>query len=684
MTENKHLVNLLAVDDGPESVREIEEVLENRSLRMHFADTPNAFGRILEDQPIDLGLIHIHDGSQALLDPLVRLLRGHQPPIPLFAVVDPQPGSALAAAAAGVCGCVRVDDMRGVARVLGERVRMMAENRQQAEQLLRTHDIQERYNLLLESSSEAIAYLHQGLHIYANPSYIKLFGYGNFDELEGFSILDLLSPGKSGVDIKQLLKSLARGELPDDALELKAHRADRESFHARAEFAPAHYDGESCTQILIREVVEAANNVELKRELEKLRTHDLLTGLLNRQSFIAGLNEVINQADENTNIAIVLVTLDHLHELQRKVGSAATDLLIQQFAAKFVELTKESMMPARLSDYVLAARLLFNQRSEAEQLATRLVEGFSGRILEVGNKSPTVTASVGLALDSSSMFNADELLGQAESALREAERSGGNSYLRYRPGASNGGESDDGEGMLDQVRYALGDRKFRLIQVPITSMEDDDFMLHEFETRMRIEGSDEIVMASAFRDVASNAGLSAQIDRQMLDSLEEWLKKHPDDRHELIIPLSYQSFDDREVMDKIQKLLDQGALDERRLVLGFYLDEVAEHLRELQRLTNRFAVRGVRFALLNAVPDPRIEMILKNVLVQFIKLGGDITSALRNDEQGRKALEELAARAARRDIRVIAPPVEATTDLATLWQFGITLVQGDFVREGES
>ncbi len=683
MTENKHLVNLLAVDDGPESVREIEEVLDNRSLRMHFADTPNAFGRILEDEPIDLGLIHIHDGSHALLDPLVRLLRGHQPPIPLFAVVDPAPDSAIAAAAAGVCGCVRVDDMRGVVRVLGERVRMMAENRQQAEQLLRTRDIQERYNLLLESSSEAIAYLHQGLHIYANPSYIRLFGYSNFDELEGFSILDLLSPGDSGVDIKHLLKSLARGELPDDALELKAHRADGESFRAKAEFAPAHYDGEACTQILIREVVEAGDSVKLKRELEKLRSHDMLTGLQNRQAFIAGLKEVIKQPDEKANIAIVLVTLDYFPELQRKVGNAATDVLIQKFAARFVELTEDALMPARLSDFVLAVRLLFNERNEAEQLATRLVEGFSGRILEVGNKSPTVTASVGLALDTSGMFSADELLGQAESALREAERSGGNSYLRYRPG-TGGGESDDGTNLLEQVRHALGDRKFRLIQMPITSMEDDDFIVHEFETRMRIDGSDEIVMASAFRNVANQAELSAQIDRQMLDNLEEWLENHPNDRHELIVPLSYQSFDDREVMHKIQNLLDQGALDERRLILGFHFDEVTEHLRELQRLTNRFAVRGVRFALLDATPNQRIEMILKNVLVQFIKLGGDITAALRNDERGRKALEELAAGAARRDIRMIAPPVEATTDLATLWQFGITLVQGDFVREGEN
>ena len=49
----------------------------------------------------------------------------------------------------------------------------------------------------------------------------------------------------------------------------------------------------------------------------------------------------------------------------------------------------------------------------------------------------------------------------------------------------------------------------------------------------------------------------------------------------------------------------------------------------------------------------------------------------------RQALESLAAAAASHKIQVIAPQVENTTDLATLWQFGITLVQDDFVRDEE-
>lgn len=682
MTDNNYPVNLLAVDDGPESVREIEDLLENRYLRMHFADTPNAFGRILEDEAIDLALIHIHEDSKTLLDPLVRLLRGQNPPVPLFAVVDPEPASALAAAESGVCGCVRVDDPRGVVRVLGERLRLTAENRALAERLSRTRDIQERYNLLLESSSEAIAYLHQGLHIYANPSYIRLFGFENFDDLEGLSILDMLSPGKSGVDLKRLLKSLTRGDLPDNALALLANRSDGSEFRAAVEFAPAHYDGETCTQILIRERVEAGDNAELKRELEKLRSHDMLTGLLNRQAFINALNRDIRNPGAAPNIAILLVTLDSIDDLQRKVGTAATDVLIHQFAEHFESLVSPDLTPARLSDFVLAVRVVFDDRNEVDQLATRLVEGFSGHILEVADKSPTVTVSVGLALDSRQMFSAGELLAQAESALREAERTGGNSYLRYRPPASTENGGDD-EQWTQILKHALGNDAFRLVQIPVTSMEDEQFLIHEFEVRLRMEGSDEIILSSTFREPANQAGLSAKIDLQMLDHLRNWLAAHPADRHPLLVPVSYQGLDDEQVVEFIQRMVDDDELDARRLILGFRINEIRENLREVQRLTTRFGAHGVKFALLDAQPHDQVELILKNVLVQYIKLGGDITRALRNDDPARKSLEQLAATAAKNEIRIIAPPVEATTDLAALWQFGITLVQGDFVRDGE-
>jgi len=682
MTEEVDPLNILAVDDDPGSVREIESLLGDARLRFHFADTSNAFSRILEAESVDLAVVHVHSGSEPLLDPLSRQLRSGEPPIALIAMVSPDAEAALAASHLGVNGCVRIDDQRSVTRVIHERVALIRENRSQREALRQSSDIHERYNLLLESSREAIAYLHEGLHIYANPSYLELFGYDNFEELEGFSILDLLSAGDGAADLKQLLKSLSSGELPEEALEMKAQRADGEEFIASVEFAPARYDGESCTQIMIRERVEAGDTAELQQEIEKLRSHDILTGLLNRQAFIHTLQEELASPPDSRHMAIFMVALDEHSRLQEKIGAAATDLLIRQTAEAFCETIDDQNLPARMSDNVLAARIWFEERSEAEALATSIVETFSGRVLEIRDKSPTVTASVGLAVGGSQLFSADELLAQSESALREAQRTGGNSYVRYRPN-TDVGDSGDAAQWTERLRHALNNEEFRLVRLPITSMEDDDFLISEFESRMRVEGSDEIIMPATFRPAAAQSGLAIELDRDLIQNLIRWVGNHPEDREPMLVPLSGNSLADDDFILELQNLVDDETIDGRRLILGFPEAQVSESVRELQRLIRRLGARGVRFALLDVTPDAKVDLVLKNVDIDFLKLGGDVSAALRNNEVARLALEALAAAASDQEIEVIAPQVENTTDLATLWQLGIKLIQDDFVRDEE-
>ncbi|MDT8450021.1 MAG: EAL domain-containing protein [Wenzhouxiangellaceae bacterium] len=682
MPEGAATLNLLAVDDDAATMREVETLLSDPDLRFHFADTTNAFTRTLDAEPVDLGIIHVHSGSVPLLDPLTKALRNRE--VALIALVDPDPDSAAAAAAAGVDGCARVDDPLGAGRIIGRHLRQIRESRAQGEALRQVRDIHERYNLLLESSSEAIAYLHEGLHIYANPSYLELFGYPAFEDLEGFSILDLLTPTDNGPDLKRLLKSLARGDLPDEPVELGAVRADGSEFRAVAEFAPARFEGERCTQIMIHERLQAAaGSAELEQEIEKLRSHDLLTGLHNRQAFIQTLHDELENADDARHTAVLLASLDDYAGLQGKVGAAATDLLIRQAADIFGEVIDESMLPARLSDYILAARLRFDDRSEVEKLATRLVDNFSGRVLEIHDKSPSITASVGLAISGSQRFSADELLVQAESALREAQRTGGNSYMRYRP-AAGAHDSGETEQWTEQLRHALNNQDFRLVRLPITSMEDDEFLINEFETRLRLEGSEEIITPATFQPAAIAAELASEVDRDLVGQVIEWRSANPADGEaaSMLVPLSAQSLTDNAFIEWLQQAIDDGRLDGRALILGFREPEVRDSVRELQRAISRFGARGVRFALLGVEPEAaRVDLLLKNIDINFLKLDGEITAALRHEGLAREALAGLAEAANEREVRVIAPQVENTSDLAALWQFGITLVQDDFVRD---
>ena len=62
---------------------------------------------------------------------------------------------------------------------------------------------------LIESSPDPIAYIHDGMHIRANESYLQMFGYADFDELEGMPILDLVDESQQK-NFKIILKDFAK------------------------------------------------------------------------------------------------------------------------------------------------------------------------------------------------------------------------------------------------------------------------------------------------------------------------------------------------------------------------------------------------------------------------------------------------------------------------------------------
>ncbi|MDZ7809680.1 MAG: PAS domain S-box protein [Arhodomonas sp.] len=53
-----------------------------------------------------------------------------------------------------------------------------------------------RCEALLESSRDAIAYIHDGMHIFANRAYVERFGLSEREEIEGLPLLDLIAPAE--------------------------------------------------------------------------------------------------------------------------------------------------------------------------------------------------------------------------------------------------------------------------------------------------------------------------------------------------------------------------------------------------------------------------------------------------------------------------------------------------------
>jgi PAS domain S-box-containing protein len=112
------------------------------------------------------------------------------------------------------------------------------------------NEAEQRCQLLLQSSRAAIAYVHEGMHIYANEGYLKLFGFEDADELLGLPLIDLLD-GDSAALLKDQLKQFRNAEQETD-FDFTGHSTDGAVINGNITLAVAEYEGEDCLQVTVR------------------------------------------------------------------------------------------------------------------------------------------------------------------------------------------------------------------------------------------------------------------------------------------------------------------------------------------------------------------------------------------------------------------------------------------------
>jgi len=66
-------------------------------------------------------------------------------------------------------------------------------------------DSEKRCQQLIDSSKDAIAYVHECMHILSNDPYFKIFGYESRDDIEAMPIMDLVASDDS-TKLKEFLR----------------------------------------------------------------------------------------------------------------------------------------------------------------------------------------------------------------------------------------------------------------------------------------------------------------------------------------------------------------------------------------------------------------------------------------------------------------------------------------------
>ncbi len=164
-------------------------------------------------------------------------------------------------------------------------------------------------------------------------------------------------------------------------------------------------------------------------QLEHQARTDAKTGLFNSQHFTERLEEELAHAQRTGGrLAVVLVDLDHLREINNRLGHLAGDCVIRGVADALQDVTGETGLASRFGGEEYCLLLPDASFQEAGELAERLrrrVAATHFRLDDEADDSPIrVTLSAGVASYPEHAETAFELLKAADVAVYEAKSAG--------------------------------------------------------------------------------------------------------------------------------------------------------------------------------------------------------------------------------------------------------------------
>jgi len=172
---------------------------------------------------------------------------------------------------------------------------------------------------------------------------------------------------------------------------------------------------------LCREIRERQH---LAQQLQHEATHDALTGLPNRRSFMHELDRSLARARRNGSmIGILFIDLDGFKHINDELGHHAGDELLQRVARQFGQSLRKSDLLARLGGDEFAVIADANSCDSLMQLAERLIATVSLPLIP-GRDAHRISASIGVAFYPVDGEDGTALLSEADSAMYRAKRQG--------------------------------------------------------------------------------------------------------------------------------------------------------------------------------------------------------------------------------------------------------------------
>ncbi|MCX2525499.1 sensor domain-containing phosphodiesterase [Larsenimonas rhizosphaerae] len=246
------------------------------------------------------------------------------------------------------------------------------------------------------------------------------------------------------------------------SLETSCVREDGSNFPAELTLSASKDSHRKSIVVIIRDITERK---EREQQLTYMATHDSLTGLANRSSCTAQLDDLLQNS---SGVIAMIMDLDGFKEVNDTFGHAIGDELLLQVATRLRSACPKADCIARLGGDEFIVVINDRDAQKAQQLARHVNEALSPPY-DVSRHRCHIGVSIGIAVGPDHGQDSSKLIAAADLALYQVKRSGKGDVMLYESGMHESIQQQ--KAFAAELRRAYEESQFELYYQPQVSTE---------------------------------------------------------------------------------------------------------------------------------------------------------------------------------------------------------------------
>jgi diguanylate cyclase (GGDEF)-like protein/PAS domain S-box-containing protein len=528
----------------------------------------------------------------------------------------------------------------------------------------------------MEFSSSAIIITDlKGIIEYVNPIFYDMSGYTKHESI-GKDLRLLQSDGSlDSTDTTICEAIVSRGQWKGDT----RNRKKDGSFYWARDSISTIKDAQGKTTHYVDIQDDITHEYELEKQLSFQATHDLLTGLINRQEFERRAQRLLASMDQDPQQhALCYMNLDQFKIINDTCGHAAGDELLRQLSRVLQDTVRPIDTLGRLGGDEFGVLIHYCSQDQDLQAATTLREAIQDYLFYWEGRTFRVGVSIGLVAIADNEHSLSELLNHANAACYMAKELGRNRIHLFRDEdivlAQRHGEMQ----WVARINHALDENRFCIYAQPIEPLDNSQSKHYELLLRMFDEDG-KIVPPDAFLPAAERYNLIGKIDLWVINHVFALLEAHPDfvaQTSFFSTNLSGHSLNNPELLEIINSKLRSSKIPAEKICFEITETVAISNLNAAIKFISILRKAGFRFALDDFGSGLSSFSYLKNLPVDFLKIDGIFVKDIANDRIDYAMVKSINEIGQVMGMQTIAEYVENDEIKGMLKAIGVNYAQG--------